>query len=174
MSFTPNDPSSTTSSSSDPAAPETAFLSLPNGCLCCSIKEPGIAAIENMIVEQERLGQGEGKGKGRGVDRVVVELTGVADPGKLDDIPLDNPFSLPENCVLTGLTTLFLMSTFSVLGLLCHSSIRVAEIARSFWTNEEMGGSLRLDGVVCVVDSRNVLKVRASLQLCYSHEVLMG
>jgi G3E family GTPase len=45
-----------------------------------------------MIVEQERLGQGEGKGKGRGVDRVVVELTGVADPGKLDDISLDNPF----------------------------------------------------------------------------------
>ena len=40
------------------------------------------------------------------------------------------------------------------------SGARTAEIARSFWTNEEMGGSLRLDGVVCVVDSRNVLKVR--------------
>jgi hypothetical protein len=31
-------------------------------------------------------------------------------------------------------------------------------IARSFWENEEMG-DLVLDGVVCVVDSRNVLKV---------------
>jgi hypothetical protein len=30
-------------------------------------------------------------------------------------------------------------------------------IARSFWENEEMG-DLVLDGVVCVVDSRNVLK----------------
>lgn len=40
-----------------------------------------------------------------------------------------------------------------------------AEIARSFWTNEEMGGSLRLDGVVCVVDSRNVLKVSPGVSL---------
>ena len=73
--------------------------------------------------------------------------------------PLTTLF-LPEHRVLTGLTTLFLISTFSILRLLRHSNIRVAEIARSFWTNEEMGGSLRLDGVVCVVDSRNVLKVR--------------
>lgn len=92
----------------DPDQPETAFLSLPNGCLCCSIKEPGIAAIENMITAQE-----ESNKTGKGFDRVVVELTGVADP---------------------------------------------AEIAHSFWTNEEMGGTLRLDGVVCLVDSRNILE----------------
>lgn len=33
-----------------------------------------------------------------------------------------------------------------------------APIVKSFWSNEEMG-DLFLDGVVCVVDSRNVLKV---------------
>ncbi|KAJ9120155.1 hypothetical protein QFC22_003054 [Naganishia vaughanmartiniae] len=33
-----------------------------------------------------------------------------------------------------------------------------AEIAKSFWTNEEMGGMLRLDGVVCVVDSKNIIQ----------------
>lgn len=33
-----------------------------------------------------------------------------------------------------------------------------APIVKSFWANEEMG-DLFLDGVVCVVDSRNVLKV---------------
>jgi len=108
MSFTPSNPNSKsnpTDQDPDPDsddAPETAFLSLPNGCLCCSIKEPGIAAIENMILEQESraggsLGQqdedqiedsvkgsgnGNAKGRRRGVDRVVVELTGVADPGK--------------------------------------------------------------------------------------------
>ena len=95
MSFTPNNdnPSSTSN-------PETTFLSLPNGCLCCSIKEPGIAAIENMIEEQSQSqsrtlaqsgggsdeGEGEGgrgkRGEERGIDRVVVELTGVADPGE--------------------------------------------------------------------------------------------
>ena len=33
-----------------------------------------------------------------------------------------------------------------------------APIAKSFWANEEMG-DLVLDAVVCVVDSRNILKV---------------
>ena len=37
-----------------------------------------------------------------------------------------------------------------------------APIAKSFWVNEEMG-DLILDGVVCVVDSRNVLDVRKNL-----------
>ncbi|KAJ9103916.1 hypothetical protein QFC21_002379 [Naganishia friedmannii] len=85
--------------------PQTSFLSLPNGCLCCSILEPGITAIENMVAQRP---EGE-----KEVDWVVVELTGVADP---------------------------------------------AEIAKSFWTNEEMGGMLRLDGVVCVVDTKNIIQ----------------
>ena len=37
-----------------------------------------------------------------------------------------------------------------------------APIAKSFWANEEMG-DLMLDGVICVVDSRNVLKVDLGL-----------
>lgn len=37
-----------------------------------------------------------------------------------------------------------------------------APIAKSFWTNEEMG-DLILDGVICVVDSRNLEKVSYSL-----------
>ena len=50
----------------------TSFLSLPNGCLCCSVKDLGIAAIEEMVASQAG-----------GVDWVVVELTGVANPGTL-------------------------------------------------------------------------------------------
>ncbi|WVF68700.1 hypothetical protein IAT40_003472 [Kwoniella sp. CBS 6097] len=91
--LTLSDPSSTTTS--------TSMLSLPNGCLCCSFKDMGIAAIEEMVANAPG-----------GVDWVMVELTGVADPGP---------------------------------------------IVRSFWANEEMG-DLVLDGVVCVVDSRNILK----------------
>lgn len=41
-------------------------------------------------------------------------------------------------------------------------------IARSFWANEEMG-DLILDGVVCVVDCRNVLKVRLPLRPSVFH-----
>ncbi|OCF43505.1 cytoplasmic protein [Kwoniella heveanensis CBS 569] len=91
--LTLSDPSSSTTS--------TSMLSLPNGCLCCSFKDMGIAAIEEMVANAPG-----------GVDWVMVELTGVADPGP---------------------------------------------IIRSFWANEEMG-DLVLDGVVCVVDSRNILK----------------
>jgi len=54
----------------------TSFLSLPNGCLCCSVKDLGIAAIEDMVASQ--LG---------GVDWVIVELTGVADPGMFGLLP---------------------------------------------------------------------------------------
>ncbi|EIW73491.1 hypothetical protein TREMEDRAFT_59665 [Tremella mesenterica DSM 1558] len=90
-SLTLNDPTSQTQISS--------FLSLPNGCLCCSVKDMGIAAIEEMVASLPG-----------GIDRVLVELTGLADPGP---------------------------------------------IARRFWENEEMG-DLILDGVVCVVDCRNV------------------
>ncbi|KAI9634963.1 putative cytoplasm protein [Dioszegia hungarica] len=80
-------------------AQSSQFLSLPNGCLCCSFKDMGIAAIEEMAHQE-------------GVEWVMVELTGLADPGP---------------------------------------------IIRGFWENEEMG-DLILDGVVCVVDCRNVLK----------------
>ncbi|WVQ83126.1 hypothetical protein IAT38_005264 [Cryptococcus sp. DSM 104549] len=90
--LTLSDPTNSTTS--------TEFLSLPNGCLCCSVKDLGIAAIEDMVANAPG-----------GVDWVVVELTGVADP---------------------------------------------APIVRTFWANEEMG-DLILDGVICVVDSRNVL-----------------
>ncbi|WVQ73137.1 hypothetical protein IAR50_002701 [Cryptococcus sp. DSM 104548] len=91
-------PSASGTSQEDPSS---SFLSLPNGCLCCSVKDLGIAAIEDMVANAPG-----------GVDWVVVELTGVADP---------------------------------------------APIVRTFWANEEMG-DLILDGVICVVDSRNVLK----------------
>ncbi|WWC62683.1 uncharacterized protein I303_105280 [Kwoniella dejecticola CBS 10117] len=92
---------SLTLSNPDSQSTSTEFLSLPNGCLCCSFKDMGIAAIEEMVANAPG-----------GIDWVMVELTGVADPGP---------------------------------------------IVRSFWANEEMG-DLILDGVVCVVDSRNVLK----------------
>ncbi|ORY25628.1 CobW/HypB/UreG, nucleotide-binding domain-domain-containing protein [Naematelia encephala] len=85
----------------DPVTGEqtSAFLTLPNGCLCCSFKDLGIAAVEDMVARQP-------------VDWVIIELTGLADPGP---------------------------------------------VAKSFWTNEEMG-DLELDAVVCVIDGRNVLK----------------
>ena len=47
------------------------FLELANGCLCCSIKDSGIAAIEKLM---------EKKGA---FDHIILETTGLADPGGL-------------------------------------------------------------------------------------------
>lgn len=58
------------SSPDDPTAEQTEeFLDLPNGCLCCSIKDTGAAAIEKLM---ERKGA---------FDHILLETTGLADPG---------------------------------------------------------------------------------------------
>lgn len=60
-------------SGEDPLAENSEeFLELANGCLCCSIKDAGIAAIEKLM---ERKGA---------FDHIILETTGLADPGKND------------------------------------------------------------------------------------------
>ncbi|CAL8090574.1 unnamed protein product [Calicophoron daubneyi] len=56
------------------------WLELRNGCLCCSLKDPGVKAIENLM-----------KKKGN-FDYVLIETTGLADPG-----PIASIFWLDEN-----------------------------------------------------------------------------
>ncbi|TFY78102.1 hypothetical protein EWM64_g5911 [Hericium alpestre] len=58
-------------SADDPVAESSEeFLELANGCLCCSIKDSGVAAIEKLM---ERKGA---------FDYILLETTGLADPGK--------------------------------------------------------------------------------------------
>lgn len=58
------------SSPDDPAAESSEeFLELANGCLCCSIKDSGVAAIEKLM---QRKGA---------FDHILLETTGLADPG---------------------------------------------------------------------------------------------
>ncbi|KDR82612.1 hypothetical protein GALMADRAFT_1347544 [Galerina marginata CBS 339.88] len=60
------------SSPDDPAAEQTEeFLELANGCLCCSIKDTGVAAIEKLM---QRKGA---------FDYILLETTGLADPGPI-------------------------------------------------------------------------------------------
>ena len=58
------------SSGDDPEELSEEFLELPNGCLCCSIKDTGVAAIEKLM---------EKKGA---FDYILLETTGLADPGE--------------------------------------------------------------------------------------------
>ena len=74
------------SSSSDPLAQSSEeFLELSNGCLCCSIKDSGVAAIEKLM---QRKGA---------FDYILLETTGLADPGTLS-ISVLTP-NVPPNCM---------------------------------------------------------------------------
>ncbi|KAL8690164.1 MAG: hypothetical protein Q9218_004331 [Villophora microphyllina] len=77
------------------------WLELANGCLCCSIKDTGLAAIESLISRRGAF------------DYIILETTGLADPGNL---------------------------------------------APLFWVDEGLGSNVFLDGIVTMVDARNLLK----------------
>ncbi|RPD62474.1 cobW-domain-containing protein [Lentinus tigrinus ALCF2SS1-7] len=59
------------SSPDDPSQQSEEFLELANGCLCCSIKDTGVAAIEKLM---QRKGA---------FDHILLETTGLADPGPI-------------------------------------------------------------------------------------------
>ncbi|KAK5129418.1 hypothetical protein LTR08_003274 [Meristemomyces frigidus] len=77
------------------------WLELANGCLCCSVKDSGVNAIESLM---DRRGM---------FDYILLETTGLADPGN---------------------------------------------IAPLFWVDEGLGSTIYLDGVVTVVDAKNLLQ----------------
>jgi G3E family GTPase len=77
------------------------FVPLANGCICCSVKDVGVAAIENLMESQG------------GFDYILLETTGLADPGN---------------------------------------------IAPLFWLDDGLGSSIFLDGIVTLVDAKNILR----------------
>ncbi|KAK7056674.1 hypothetical protein VNI00_002391 [Paramarasmius palmivorus] len=82
------------SSADDPTAENTEeFLELANGCLCCSIKDSGAAAIEKLM---------EKKGA---FDHILLETTGLADPGPIASMFWQNEeyaMGLGSDIVLDG------------------------------------------------------------------------
>ncbi|KAI0530334.1 vitamin b12 biosynthesis, cobw-like protein [Xylaria digitata] len=76
------------------------WLEVGNGCICCSVKDSGVNAIESLM---------EKKGA---FDYILLETTGLADPGNL---------------------------------------------APLFWVDEGLGSTIYLDGIVTLVDAKNIL-----------------
>ncbi|KAJ4291848.1 hypothetical protein N0V90_009744 [Kalmusia sp. IMI 367209] len=91
----------TVSDANSTEASPVPFVPLANGCICCSVKDVGVAAIENLM---EQSGD---------FDYILLETTGLADPGN---------------------------------------------IAPLFWLDEGLGSSIFLDGIVTLVDAKNLLK----------------
>ncbi|KIW66533.1 hypothetical protein PV04_05858 [Phialophora macrospora] len=79
----------------------TEWIPLANGCICCSVKDSGVAALESLVERQKNF------------DYILLETTGVADPGN---------------------------------------------IAPMFWLDEGLGSSIYLDGIITVVDAKNILR----------------
>ena len=75
------------------------WLDLANGCICCSVKDSGVAAIEQLMERRGRF------------DYILLETTGLADPGNLAPV---------------------------------------------FWLDDGLGSSIYLDGIVTLVDAKNV------------------
>ncbi|XP_030852725.1 COBW domain-containing protein 1-like [Strongylocentrotus purpuratus] len=50
------------------------WLELRNGCLCCSVKDNGVQAIENLMKKRGKF------------DYILLETTGLADPGPIASI----------------------------------------------------------------------------------------
>ncbi|KAI5303462.1 Carbon-nitrogen hydrolase [Ascosphaera pollenicola] len=78
------------------------WLELGNGCLCCTVQDTGVVAIESLMERQGAF------------DYILLETTGLADPGN---------------------------------------------IAPLFWADEGLGSSIYLDGIVTLVDAKNILKL---------------
>lgn len=75
------------------------WLDLGNGCLCCTVKDNGVAAIERLV------------SKRKGFDHIILETTGLADPGPI--------------------TTMF-------------------------WLDDGLLSNVYIDGVVTVLDAKNI------------------
>ncbi|EEH07462.1 CobW domain-containing protein [Histoplasma capsulatum G186AR] len=77
------------------------WLELANGCICCSVRDTGVVAIESLMERQGTF------------DYILLETTGLADPGN---------------------------------------------IAPLFWVDDGLGSTIYLDGIVTVVDGKNILQ----------------
>ncbi|ORY11290.1 CobW/HypB/UreG, nucleotide-binding domain-domain-containing protein [Clohesyomyces aquaticus] len=69
------------------------FVPLANGCICCSVKDVGVAAIENLMEQRGKF------------DYILLETTGLADPGNIAPLFwLDD--GLGSTIFLDGIVTL--------------------------------------------------------------------
>ncbi|KAK9435191.1 COBW domain-containing protein [Metarhizium brunneum] len=77
------------------------WLDVGNGCICCSVKDTGVNAIESLMEKRGAF------------DYILLETTGLADPGN---------------------------------------------IAPLFWVDDGLGSTIYLDGIVTLVDAKNILR----------------
>uniref|UniRef100_K1QYN7 COBW domain-containing protein 1 n=1 Tax=Magallana gigas TaxID=29159 RepID=K1QYN7_MAGGI len=111
------------------------WLELRNGCLCCSVKDNGVKAIENLMTKRGRF------------DYVLLETTGLADPG-----PIASIFWLDEElCSEIFLDALTLMSVDKSLitNLIEGEETKVKKLAAKF---EDLVKKYKIEGKIVRVN----------------------
>ena len=94
------------------------FLEVANGCLCCSVKDNGAAAIEKLMKKRGRF------------DYILLETTGLADPGPIASIFLQNE-DLSEDIMLDGVVSVVdgvFGLEVSLLSLACCRCVLIARV----------------------------------------------
>uniref|UniRef100_A0A3Q3B5L8 COBW domain containing n=1 Tax=Kryptolebias marmoratus TaxID=37003 RepID=A0A3Q3B5L8_KRYMA len=156
------------------------WLELRNGCLCCSVKDNGLKAIENLM---------EKKGK---FDYILLETTGLADPGAVasmfwvdaelgSDIYLDGKKSF---CFNSLPFLIFLLQKEKADGLINEAARQIALadltiINKTDLVNEEELNQVRdsvrsINGLVKIVESqrsRHILMI-FNFFLCHLQSIL--
>ncbi|KAI3638239.1 hypothetical protein MIR68_003850 [Amoeboaphelidium protococcarum] len=105
--------SSTSADIADAQAVLEDWVELRNGCLCCSLKNASVAALEAMVIKS-RQKPTSSDGDQRPIEHVVIECSGLVDP---------------------------------------------TVVASMLWIDDALSSALKLNGVVCVVDAQQVIKL---------------
>jgi len=104
----------------------TDLIELPNGCVCCTVKDSLVETLENLLTKRDDL------------DYILIEASGMANPGPITSI---------------------------------------------FWLDEALESRLRLDGVIALVDAKNILMQleatdeeggEAARQIAYADRILLN
>lgn len=100
----------------------TDLIELPNGCMCCTVKDSLVTTLEGLLEKRSDL------------DCILIECSGMANPGP---------------------------------------------IASLFWLDDALESRLRLDGVVTMVDGKNICRQlnsteEASQQVAYADRILLN
>ncbi|XP_068092061.1 zinc-regulated GTPase metalloprotein activator 1-like isoform X1 [Hyperolius riggenbachi] len=146
------------------------WLELRNGCLCCSVKDNGLKAIENLMQK---------KGK---FDYILLETTGLADPvslrwqlvkasmdeGQLVSHVVERHMARVLACqsfhacyIQSPIDSAFRKGKNPVFYCVQESSAGEnvkSAVASMFWVDAELGSDIYLDGIVSVVDAKYALQ----------------
>jgi len=109
-------------SSAGSSALLTDLIELPNGCVCCTVKDSLVSTLEALIEKRNDL------------DYILIECSGMANPGP---------------------------------------------IASIFWLDDAHQSRLKLDGIITLVDARNIVHQlheteEASQQIAYADRILLN